>query len=74
MVRQAQQPGELNSINPSLHQSRIIFNIQQEIFNVKICKIQNLKSKIKNSFYLPQHFLNFFPLPHGQGSLRPTLG
>ena len=20
-----------------------------------------------------QHFLNFFPLPHGQGSLRPTL-
>jgi hypothetical protein len=19
----------------------------------------------------PQHFLNFFPLPHGQGSLRP---
>jgi len=22
----------------------------------------------------PQHFLNFFPLPHGQGSLRPTLG
>jgi len=23
--------------------------------------------------YLPQHFLCFFPLPHGQGSLRPTL-
>ena len=22
----------------------------------------------------PQHFLNFFPLPHGQGSFRPTLG
>jgi len=22
----------------------------------------------------PQHFLNFFPLPHGHGSLRPTLG
>jgi hypothetical protein len=21
----------------------------------------------------PQHFLYFFPLPHGQGSLRPTL-
>jgi len=20
-----------------------------------------------------QHFLNFFPLPHGQGSLRPIL-
>ena len=24
--------------------------------------------------YVPQHFLNFLPLPHGQGSLRPTLG
>src|SRR5437870_1435393 len=23
-------------------------------------------------FYLPQQFLYFFPLPHGQGSLRPT--
>ena len=22
----------------------------------------------------PQHFLYFLPLPHGQGSLRPTLG
>src|SRR5664279_1731500 len=22
----------------------------------------------------PQHFLNFFPLPHGHGSFRPTLG
>jgi len=22
----------------------------------------------------PQHFLYFFPDPHGQGSLRPTLG
>jgi hypothetical protein len=22
----------------------------------------------------PQHFLNFLPLPQGQGSLRPTLG
>ncbi len=26
-----------------------------------------------NSAAEPQHFLNFFPLPHGQGSLRPTL-
>ncbi|MDF1833234.1 MAG: hypothetical protein P1U52_12855 [Porticoccaceae bacterium] len=24
--------------------------------------------------YLPQHFLNLRPLPHGQGSLRPTFG
>jgi hypothetical protein len=23
-------------------------------------------------FYAPQHFLYFFPLPQGQGSLRPT--
>jgi len=23
---------------------------------------------------LPQHFLYFLPLPHGQGSLRPILG
>src|SRR5438477_7319074 len=22
----------------------------------------------------PQHFLNFLPLPHGHGSLRPTFG
>jgi hypothetical protein len=22
----------------------------------------------------PQHFLYFFPLPHGQGSLRPIFG
>jgi putative transposase len=22
--------------------------------------------------YRPQHFLNFFPLPQGQGSLRPV--
>jgi hypothetical protein len=24
--------------------------------------------------YFPQHFLYFFPLPQGQGSLRPTFG
>jgi hypothetical protein len=24
--------------------------------------------------YFPQHFLNFFPLPQGQGSLRPIFG
>ena len=26
------------------------------------------------AFYRPQHCLYFFPLLHGQGSLRPTLG
>ena len=24
--------------------------------------------------HLPQHFLNFLPLPHGHGSLRPIFG
>jgi hypothetical protein len=27
-----------------------------------------------NAPQAPQHFLCFFPLPHGQGSFRPTLG
>ena len=27
-----------------------------------------------NYFRAPQHFLNFLPLPHGQGSLRPMRG
>src|SRR5678816_2814938 len=31
-------------------------------------------TKLSRSRYLPQHFLYFFPLPHGYGSLRPTLG
>jgi hypothetical protein len=37
--------------------------------------IPSLLVLIKNGFspaYLPQHFLYFFPLPHGQGALRPT--
>jgi hypothetical protein len=25
------------------------------------------------TYYRPQHLLYFFPLPHGQGELRPTL-
>jgi hypothetical protein len=25
-----------------------------------------------SAIYAPWHFLNFFSLPHGQGSLRPT--
>jgi len=29
-------------------------------------------SKDVKKLYLPQHFLNFFPLPHGQASLRST--
>ncbi len=30
--------------------------------------------KLADHSSLPQHCLNFFPLPQGQGSLRPTLG
>ena len=29
---------------------------------------------LRPPFYRPQHCLYFFPLLHGQGSLRPTLG
>src|SRR3972149_7912695 len=30
-------------------------------------------SQIKSGFqFVPQHFLYFLPLPHGQGSLRPN--
>ena len=29
---------------------------------------------VGNDHHAPQHFLYFLPLPHGQGSLRPTLG
>ena len=29
------------------------------------------QSDASTLFYLPQHFLYFFPLPQGQGSLRP---
>lgn len=30
--------------------------------------------KLAGHSSLPQHCLNFFPLPQGHGSLRPTLG
>jgi hypothetical protein len=33
---------------------------------------QSKGSRLHSSTYLPQHFLNFFPLPHGHGSFRPT--
>src|SRR5580692_6729976 len=32
------------------------------------------QNRLVNGHYLPQHCLYFFPLPHGHGSLRPTLG
>lgn len=31
----------------------------------------NLYTSICFPYALPQHFLYFFPLPHGQGSFRP---
>ena len=33
-----------------------------------------LSHKGLSSQFAPQHFLNFLPLPHGQGSLRPMRG
>ena len=30
------------------------------------------KNVLMDQFHLPQHFLNFKPLPQGQGSFRPT--
>jgi hypothetical protein len=33
---------------------------------------QSKGSRLHSSIYPPQHFLNFFPLPHGHGSFRPT--
>ena len=44
--------------------------------NIKSVKIKQ-GDNIQSSCFLkhqdaPQHFLNFFPLPQGQGSLRPT--
>jgi hypothetical protein len=38
--------------------------------------IQETAAEIADRFPIPHapwHFLNFFPLPQGQGSLRPTL-
>ena len=31
------------------------------------------RERRSESLYTPWHFLYFFPLPQGQGSLRPTL-
>ena len=33
-----------------------------------------LTRNLRRRQFLPQQFLYFFPLPHGQGSLRPTFG
>jgi hypothetical protein len=33
---------------------------------------QSKGGRLHSSIYPPQHFLNFFPLPHGHGSFRPT--
>jgi hypothetical protein len=41
-------------------------------FNEGICQIRQIKPQ--NYLFLPQQFLYFLPLPHGHGSLRPTLG
>jgi len=42
---------------------------------VRFCReIERLIQADSASHQAPQHFLYFLPLPHGQGSLRPTLG
>jgi len=35
--------------------------------------LAGLQAKLRG-IYRPQQFLNFLPLPQGQGSLRPTFG
>ena len=37
-------------------------------------EIERLIQAIAHPDQAPQHFLYFLPLPHGHGSLRPTLG
>jgi hypothetical protein len=34
---------------------------------------EGLRPSSAEPLYVPWHFLYFFPLPQGQGSLRPTL-
>ena len=41
------------------------------IFHSISAEAQVPQSGASTLFYLPQHFLYFFPLPQGQGSLRP---
>ncbi len=42
------------------------------ILHFSVFALSRMKTRPTCLFYLPQHFLYFFPLPHGQGSLRPT--
>ena len=36
--------------------------------------LHNSVTQNRRRLHLPQHFLYFLPLPHGQGSLRPIFG
>jgi hypothetical protein len=38
------------------------------------CELETSRSPARSRCYAPWHFLCFLPLPHGHGSLRPTLG
>ena len=59
----------LSSIFLVLHFSSGILTKKQTC----IVKLKLLSGcRFVNPVYFPQHFLYFFPLPHGQGSLRPT--
>src|SRR3569832_1371617 len=46
-----------------------------ELRNMRLATVTAASSDLsfKLPHQLPQHFLYFFPLPHGQGSVRPTL-
>jgi hypothetical protein len=47
-------------------------NLSLNLVRVKLVFVP-AKNGQSNSAADPQHFLNFLPLPQGQGSLRPTL-
>jgi hypothetical protein len=47
-------------------------NLSLNLVRVKLVFVP-AKNDQCNSAAEPQHFFNFFPLPQGQGSLRPTL-
>src|ERR1035438_3516191 len=43
-------------------------------FDGEVLRWKGVRQEPQFTVAPPQHFLYFFPEPHGQGSLRPTLG
>src|SRR5258705_4276213 len=54
--------------------SRRVLRCSDDSFISDILRRLAEQSQFKNVGYFPQQCLNFFPLPQGHGSLRPTLG